>query len=146
MKLLSDSHSKRNAALVAVVLWMFAFAAGVANACLLEAHGTDFHAESSKVVGGEAALDHTHVHPRTAGSHDQQEHSKAPCQKFCDDESRLLIKQNHGVDQPDIGPTPLVAVLWTLTEASSVEPLHVEAMLAVAPTVPLRLRYARLAL
>lgn len=146
MKLLSDSHSKRSAAFVVLLLWVFALVAGVANACVLEAHGTHFHADSSKVVGDELASDHTHVHPRTAGSHDQQDHSKASCQKFCDDESHLVIKQNHGVDQPDMGPTPLVAVLWTLAEAASVEPLNMEIMLAAATTVPLRLRYARLAL
>ena len=146
MKLPSDSRSKRSVAFLVALLWMFALAAGVANACLLEARSTHLYADSIKVAGDAPAFGPTHVLALTAGNHDQSEHSKEPCQKFCDDESRLLIKLNHGVDQPDMGPAPLVAVLWTLAEAASLEPLRQDDMHSAVPMVPLRLRYARLAL
>jgi hypothetical protein len=40
MKLFSNIRSKRSIAFIALLVWVFALASGVANACLLEARGT----------------------------------------------------------------------------------------------------------
>ena len=78
--------------------WVFALAAGAANACAVEqpgpapqGHETHRHTHG---VHESAGHDHPieHEHPQDAG--------KAGCQKFCDDESCALFKSaNPGFDQ-----------------------------------------------
>ncbi|MEP6964245.1 MAG: hypothetical protein ABI845_02070, partial [Polaromonas sp.] len=43
MKLLFNRRAKRNTAFMVLLVWLFALASGVANACLLEARQTHSH-------------------------------------------------------------------------------------------------------
>lgn len=86
---------------VALFAWVFALAAGVANACLVtlpgsapaghenhpHVHESAAHGPASAVLAddeGEYAL----AHPHQA----QADPAKASCLKFCDDESSVLVK------------------------------------------------------
>ena len=147
MKLFSIILIKRNTAFVVLLVWLFALASGVANACLLEAHETHSHGATTDYSGAahQAAL--AHGHSQADADHDDDSHpSKAPCLKACDDGSRSMPKQDLTVVQADPGPPPLVAVLWT--EATPVPSMldRVDRVQHAIPELPTRVRYLRLAL
>ena len=114
MKFFADTRTKRNTAFVVLLVWMFALASGVANACLLETHAP--HAMAAK----ESAPPTSHAPGEllvqlgaNAGDHDDSDSTKESCLKVCDDGTNTLPKACSGVDHNDPGPAPLVATLWT---------------------------------
>lgn len=102
MKHLSHASFTRNTAVVVLLLWVFALASGVANACLLEAHGVHTHTDVMEAVDDTATSEF--AHGKVVEIDHQTDHSKTPCQNFCDEESKLLIKQHFSVSQPDLAP------------------------------------------
>jgi hypothetical protein len=147
MKFFADARTKRNTAFVALLVWLFALASGVANACLLETH--EPHAMAAK----ESAPPTSHAPAgllsqlgANAGHHDDSDSTKESCLKVCDDGTHTLPKAYSGVDHNDPGPAPLVATLWTGPPdvVSAFCRLDDLAMRIVGP--PLRVRYSRLAL
>ena len=119
MKLFSTTRTKRNTAFFAMLVWLLALASGIANACQAR-----------------AAAGHGH----------DADTLKAPCLKLCDDESRSLPKQESGAAQTDPGPAPLLVILWIAATEVGAPPARVEDRRPLAPGLPLRLRYVRLAL
>lgn len=111
MKFLSRSFTNRKAASFMLAVWLFALAAGVANACLLEASAHGGHQSSSKTV-------HSTSHA-SAPAHGHEQSSKAPCLKACD-EGAQAVQGSNGMDSVDPGAPPLSAVLWTAVVAISV--------------------------
>ena len=112
MNLFSSTRTKRRTAFAVLLVWLFAVASGVANACLLEvseAPGTHAHAAmaGSAPVGDPAAVGAGHLE---AGDGHDDSHASAPCLKVCDDGSTALLKLQAGVDLSDPGMPPLVAV------------------------------------
>lgn len=130
-----------------LLVWLFALASGVANACLLEARETHSHvatAGSSETTHAPAVL---LDHARAVADHDDDSHTfKAPCLKACDDGSHSLPKPDLTVVQADPGPAPLLALLWTA--ATPVVPAlrRMDDMQPATPGLPIRVRYSRLAL
>jgi len=145
MTFFSGSRSKRNTALVMVLVWLFALASSVANACFLEKH------EPHSTVTGDAleATSHAPAELQSkrgieAGHHDDSDASKESCLKACDDGTRTWSKASSGVDVADPGPASLVTTLWIASHAVSA-PRRADdrALPMVGP--PLRVRYSRLA-
>ena len=147
MKFFANTRIKRNTAFIVLLVWLFALASSVANACFLETHGP--HSQAAKA----SAPLTTHAPAEVlaqlgshAGHHDDSDSSEEPCLKVCDDGTHTLPKAYSAVDHNDPGPAPLFTTLWT-------GPPHVVSArrraddLAV-PIVgpPLMLRYSRLAL
>ena len=129
-----------------LLVWVFGLVSGVANACLLEAPGAATHAKTEKL---HAQHDVQHngfgTHPQTAVGSAQAEDahtSKQPCLKVCDDSSRSLPKK-HLAGEVDPGLPSVVVVLWSLVKLNHRQPSSTQ---RVASQVPLRHRYARLAL
>ena len=139
----------RSSAFAMLLVWAFALFSGVVNACLLEASGAPAHTgmlASSTHDGGKHAGLVGHAQTGvTADQEDDAHTSKQPCLKVCDDSSKSLPKK-YPTSQTDPGPPVIVAVLWT-----AVTPLHFQfdqpdGTQRVTSWLPLRVRYARLAL
>lgn len=150
MKLLSThTRAKRRTAFMVLLVWLFALASGVANACLLEMRQT--HSHIAAAASSEAAAHGLVVvpgHVSAIASHNEGLATfNAPCLKVCDDGSRFLPRLDATVAQIDVGAEPLVAVLW-----SAVEPIVATGLQKTddqRPTTarpPIRVRYSRLAL
>ena len=147
MTFFADTRTKRNTAFVALLVWVFALASSVANACFLETdqpHSRATKKSAATTVEAPAGL-HTRL-GTDAGHHDDSDGTKESCLKVCDDGTHTLPKAYVGVDHNDPGPAPLVATLWTESPnvVSAPSRLDEKAIPIVGP--PLRVRYSRLAL
>ena len=133
-----------------LVVWLFALASGVANACLLETPTTHAHAH---VVAAAAAASGGVPVPFVMAGHtgavaddgDKSSAARASCLKVCDKSSNALTTQPSRALE-DTGPAPLVRVLWPVAVAEPVAPSETSAPEHAAPELPLRVRYSRLAL
>ena len=148
MKFFADSRTKRNTAFVVLLVWLFALASSVANACLLETH--EPHSTAAKGLQA-AATNPMPVGPHAemgtdAGHHADSNGSKESCLKVCDDGTRSLPKTYAGVDHDDPGPATLVATLWTASQHVVSAPRRADHLAIPMVGPPLRVRYSRLAL
>ena len=147
MKLFSDTRANRNTAFMVLLVWLFALASGVANACLLEARQT--HSHVATAASSEAAAHASVIFPGHTGAVVDgvgESHFKAPCLKVCDDGTRSFPKQDSTVAQNDAGPAPLVQVLWGKVAPSIPTPRHMDALQPATPELPIRVRFSRLAI
>ena len=147
MKFFADTRTKRNTAFAVLLVWLFALASSVANACLLETHEPHSTAAKNSLAAPSHALAELRTRLGTdAGHHDDWDGTKESCLKVCDDGTRTLPKPYSAVDHIDPGPAPLVATLWTASQHVVSAPRRADdlAMPTVGP--PLRVRYSRLAL
>jgi len=147
MKLFFNTRAKRNTALMVLLVWLFALASGLANACLLEARQT--HAHIATAVSSEAATHASVILPGHTGAvaHGVDEpHSKAPCLKVCDDGTRSFPKQDGKVTQNDAGPAPLVQVLWGTVAPVIPTFRSLDEEQPATPELPIRIRFSRLAI
>lgn len=148
MKLFSNTCARRNTALIVLLVWLFALASGVVNACLLEARETHSHVVTT---GPSEAAYVTAIAPGHAGAvadgaNSNRSSFNASCLKACDDGSRSLPKLALTVAQPDPGPAPLVAVLWTTVAPVVAVLRQLDVMQPITSELPIRVRYSRLAL
>lgn len=147
MKLFSNTCVKRNTALMVLLVWLFALASGVANACLLEARET--HSHTATAVSSEVA-EHAFVilpgHAGDVADLADELHFRAPCLKVCDEGTRSYPKQDLTVAQSDPGPALLVLVLWG--KVAPVVPMlnQMNYEPPATPELPIRLRFSRLAI
>lgn len=146
MKFFAHTRTKRNTAAAMLLVWVFAMASGVANACFLETHEPHSTSEVSPPT-----TSHSHAgsldHLGAAADHDEDSVStKESCLKACDDGTNTLLKAHSGVDHADPGQAPLVATLWTAVPpvVSALRRLDDLAIPVVGP--PFRVRYSRLVL
>lgn len=144
MKLFSSACVKRNTAFMVLLMWLFALASGLANACLLEARQT--HSHIATAVSPEAAQASV-ILPAHAGAVADgvgESHFKAPCLKVCDEGARSFPKQDSTVAQTDPGPALLVLVLWG-TVAPVIPTLYqMDHEQPATPELPIRVRFSRL--
>ena len=143
-----NRRSKRNTTLVVLLVWLFAVASGIVNACVLQAQGANTHFGTAKPFEvahvRSASTGHT---PDAADHHgDELDVSKAPCLKVCDDGTQLLIKQQTSLDLGDPGSSFLASVFWTAVMPVVTTPRQGNGPQATAHGPPVRLRYARLTL
>ena len=146
MKPFSHQRTKRNTTFVALLVWLFALASGMANACLLEAPGK--HPHTAATHSTEPSHTHAFVGHAAAGDDDvdDQDGSKESCLKACDDGANAQVKLQAGADLTDPGLAPFGVIVWNATTAVA----SVSARYAIlqVPIVgpPIRTRYSRLTL
>ena len=146
MAFFSYTRTQRNTAFAVLLVWLFALASGVANACLLEARVT--HGQAATAGASETAHAHAELagHAGAVADRDgDREAFNAPCLKVCDDGSQSLLKQQSSVDLTDPGLALLVAVVWTAIPVGSA-PGRMDDMQPTTLELPIRIRYSRLTL
>lgn len=147
MKFFADTRAKRNTAFAMLVVWVFALASGVANACLLETPEHNYPAVKGSVATINQAPAELMVHlDATAAHHDDADSTKESCLKVCDVGTHSLAKAYSGVDLTDPGPPTLVTTLWTGSIPGVSAPRRVDDPAIPILGPPLRVRYSRLAL
>lgn len=146
MRLFSNKCTKRNTLWVVLALWAFALTSGVANACLLESQVTHPHTVATESANAPVMLSKDQADTAEHDHTDGTDGAKAPCQKFCSDESKYLKKQYLVVDQLNVGLAPLFIVLWNVAESDRFAAAQKDGIEPLPLTLPLRLRYSRLAL
>ena len=153
MNLFASTRTQRRIAFAVLLVWLFAVASGVANACLLEASdgspAPGVHAHGAMAASA-ASGDPTAVpagHVKAGDGHDDDTRAAAPiCLKVYDDGSTALLKLQAPTDLSDPGMAPLVAVMWNpAVPATSGRCWRFDAQTLPAGP-PVRDRYCRLAL
>ena len=147
MKPVFNNHAKRSTALVAMLVWVFALASGMANACLLEVPGA--HAHATKHGHAEAAHEAASStgNAMADGDHDDDaDSSKEACLKTCDDGSNALVKLKASFSWPDLGLAPVVAIAWNAATPAVSAPSRMNDLQSPIVGPPFRVRYRRLAL
>lgn len=147
MPLFSNTVTKRRTVHMVLLAWLFAMAAGWANACLLQERGTHGHVPSDS---GSLTAQAPHVSPGHIGVDDVHAENAGPgksaCLKLCDDNSRAIIKLASSADLTDMAMAPPVALAWLTPPAAAQRSNAWLTLPAPSPGVPLRTRFARLAL
>ena len=147
MKFFANTRIKRNTAFVVLLVWLFALASSVANACFLQTHEPPSRAaKASAPPTGHAAAEVLAQFGSNAGHHDDSDSSKESCLKVCDDGMHTLPKVYSSVDHNDPGPAPLVTTLWTGSPHVARALRRVDDLAVPIVGPPLRLRFSRLAL
>lgn len=146
MKPFSHQRTKRNTALVALLVWLFALASGMANACLLETPGKHSHAaanHSEETSHSPALLGH----PVAVDDHeDDLDASKESCLKACDDGANAPVKLQASADLADPGLAPYVTTTWNAMASVAMVPCRFDVLWVPVVGPPLRVRYSRLTL
>ena len=149
MKAFSNPRTRRNTTFVAMLVWVFSLACGMANACLLETQGKHAHIAAHN----QSDAHHAHAHDAVAGDaitvdhdDDDADASKESCLKACDDGSNAQIKLQTGVDLTDPGLAPFVVFAWDATPRVASVPGWFDELQVPVVGPPFRLRYARLTL
>ena len=147
MKFFADTRTKRNTAFVVLLVWLFALASSVANACFLETDEPHSRAASKSAATTIQAPATLHAQMGIdAGHHDDSDGTKESCLKVCDDGTHTLPKAQSGVDHTDPGPALLVATLWAGSANVVSTPRRMDDLAIPIVGPPLRVRYSRLAL
>ena len=151
MKPIFNRHAKRSTALVAMLVWVFALASGMANACLLEVPGA--HAHATKHAHAEAAHKAAHEAASSTGDamadrdhDDDADSSKEACLKTCDDGSNAPVKLKANSALSDPGLALVVAIAWNAATSVASTPTRMNDLQPPIVGSPLRVRYRRLAL
>lgn len=144
----SNPRSRRSTSFVVLLVWLFAVASGIANACVLKTHEVHAHVVAAKPVEAAHAHSASAGHALNAADHqgDEVDISKAPCLKACDDGAQLLIKQQTSLHLGDSGSLFLVSILWTTAIPVATIPRQREGLQSAAHGPPVRVRYSRLTL
>ena len=136
MNFFAHTRSRRHTAFVVLMVWLFALASGVANACLLQTQ--QWHSS----VPAQLA-DHLGA---SRGHHGDADNTKESCLKVCDDGTHSLVKAPSDVGHADPGPAPLVTILWTESTLEMSAPRRLDDLATPIAGPPFRVRYSRLAL
>ena len=123
-----------------LLAWLFALASGVANACLLETPATYAHV----VAAASGGMRESTVMAGHTGAVSDDSH-ETPCLKVCNESSNALATQP-SLAKADMGPAPLVEVLWLVAEADRGATSSAGDPEPAGAELPLRVRYSRLAL
>jgi len=147
MTFFADTYTKRNTAFVLLLVWFFALASSVANACFLETRETHSTAAKSSLASTGQAPAALHAQLSTnASHHDDSDNTKESCLKVCYDGTHTMPKAYAGVDHSDLGSAPLFATLWTASQQVVSAPRQADDWAIPIGGPPLRVRYSRLAL
>ena len=148
MKQLSNTSTKRNTAFVVLLVWLFALASGVVNACLLEVRETHSHAAATAFLDAAqvAVIVPAHAGAVADKTGVGEAHLKAPCLKVCDESARSFPNQVLTAAHTDPGPAPLVMVLWNITAPDIPALGRIDDEQSATPDLPIRVRFSRLAI
>lgn len=142
-----NTRTRRTTVFTVLLVWLFAFGAGWANACLLEARGTHVDAGGAVRTEGVPLPAVSAGHAGAVASHDEGTGlGKAPCQKVCSDGAQTIVKLKPTIDLPALGIAPSLAAAWSphATAPAALGAARKRPAALLGP--PLRIRYARLAL
>ena len=153
MNLFASTRTRHRVAFAVLLVWLFAVASGVANACLLEASdgspapGVHNHPAMAASAASGAPTAVPAGHFEAGHGHDDDTRAAAPpCLKVCDEGSTALLQPQAPVDLSDPGMAPLVAVVWNPAAPGASGPCwRVDAQPPPAGP-PIRDRYCRLAI
>ncbi len=129
--------------------WLFALAAGIAGACILErppVHAVAAHQAHGARVADEAAASPSPEQHRSSADGHAPHGSDPDCLKSCDERSSALLAAKQQIDEPH--PTaalPLQRDPWPLQPLSEAERSGADRAV-VHPRLPVRIAYLRLAL
>ena len=147
VKLFANARTKRNTSFVVLLVWLFALASGVANACLLETPGSHSVPGKGSATTTSQATAELIAHPDGPADHDDDaDNGKESCLKACDDGTNALPKAYSGVDHTDPGPAALVTTLWAGSTQVASAPRRRDDLVMPSVGPPLRVRFSRLAL
>ena len=147
MKLFADTRIMRNTASLVLLVWLFALASSVANACFLQTY--EPQARATQISPTAASMAPAELPARLgtdAGHNDDPDSSKESCLKVCKDGTHTLPKVYAGVDHTDSGPALVIATLWAGAGHVVPVPRRMDDLAIPIVGPPLRVRYARLAL
>lgn len=148
MKPFSNIRTKRSTTFAVLLVCLFAITSGIVNACVLEARST--HSRESPIPQPFAEKEAAAISAGQTGviaSHGvDSDPSRAPCLKVCDDGSQSVAKTKLGADSADPGPAPFVGLVWTVAASPLLTPRPAHPLQSPGPSVPLRVRFARLTL
>ena len=150
MNLFASTRTQRRIAFAVLLVWLFAVASGVANACMLQASdgppAPGVHAHGATAASSDpTALSAGHF--EAGDGHGDDTRAAGPlCLKVCDDGSSALLKLQAPVDLGDPGMAPLVAVVWNPAAPAALGPRWRVAEQPLPAGPPVRDRYCRLAL
>ena len=151
---LPTTRTRRNTACAIVFVWLFALASGVANACLLEAHGVRDHGSAlwrpsatgtAPGMARDRAEGLTHDITHDDGNSDAGP-AKESCLKACDDGSQTLPKHASSFDLADPGLAPFVAAAWAVEVHVAPAPVRARDFRLPQRAPPIRVLFSRLAL
>lgn len=146
MTFFPNRDARRKTAFAVLLVWLFALASGVANACLLQERGTHSQVAAAGSDGPAHAV--AAGHAGVAAGHDPAPlAAKAPCLKVCSDGAQSLLTQGSKVAQGEAGPPPRAVELWPEAKKPDLR-ARGSAGDSPAGTVgpPIRVRFSRLAL
>lgn len=150
MKSFSNKRTKRNTAVAALLVWLFALSSGIANGCLLEASAGHTHTHWHVAKAGSEPHHAPVALPGHSEAVESDEHAsdvpKAACLKACDDSSRAPVKLQTSSNLPDPGMPPLVAVVWDAATPVVYARIQTDDLRPPIVGPPFRVRYSRLAL
>lgn len=152
MMAITNNRTRRRTAMAMLLVWLFALASGVDNACMLQNTGTHVHArvDENVAVGPSAqATGITAGHLGVVASHDgDSDPSKPSCLKACDEGTHSLVtKAPSGLDLTDPGFAPFTAIVWIALPSVDTAPRRdIDARPPPPSGPPARLRFSRLAL
>ena len=149
MKFFATARTKRNTSFVVLLVWLFALASGVANACLLETPASHSMPGKVSVAATSQAPAEWVAHlggPAGPAGHDDANNGKELCLKACDDGTNALPRSYSGVDHTDPGPAVLVTTLWTGSTQIASVPRRRDDLATPNVEPPVRVRLSRLAL
>ena len=141
---------RRTTAVMALLMWLFALASGMVNACLLEVRETHSHAAASATLSFDTvqmpAIVPGHAGAVADGKAADESHSKASCLKVCDDGARALPSLVSAVAHMDPGPALLVQVVWRTVAPDILALRQIDDPQPSTPDLPIRVRFSRLAI
>ena len=149
MNLFINTRTKRGITVVMLLVWLFAVASGVANACLLETPGHHRHSSEEEYTSAareapEIVIENTEAY---ASPHNKDSDlSQAPCQRVCDDGVQTLLKHPSAIDLTDIGQATFVAIVWPAPAQLTSLSIWAADLSLPATGPPIRVRFSRLAL
>ena len=145
MKLFSNTRTKRSTALMMLLVWVFALASGIVNACLLEARSTHGHSTAATDFRGRVPPAVSAGHVGFVADHEGDSYaSKSTCLKACDDGSLSLVKQASGPDLTD--PGLAVAFVRPVGLRVVVASRRTDDLRPAASGPPIRVLYSRLSI
>lgn len=146
MKFFASTRTKRNTAFAMLLVWLFALASGVANACFLETPESHSAAKESAATASHAPAESLGHRGAPAGHDDDADTAKESCLKVCDDGTSAVPKAHSGCDHTEPGPAPWITTLWTGSAHVVSAPRRLDALAIPVIGPPIRVRYPRLAL
>jgi hypothetical protein len=114
MKRFLNNRTERATTALVLMVWLFALASGIANACLLEeARGNHTHVASiEEPPRAHAGADRSEQTTNHEGDADQSLAAKTLCLDACEERTNTLPKRNASLDPPLIAPLAVLAIAW----------------------------------